>query len=328
MVNTVTSRNKYSDSKIDQFDHSNRFIISTQGTIVPTANFNGERGAIKLQKAMKGLGSDEKVIIEVLTSHSNAQRQEIKKKYKALYGRNLSDDIRGELGGLFEELCLALLAPYHEYLADCIRIAVKNGGGSGQELVEILAPLQSNEAAAIANIYQEKFQTTIESEIQEDWLKDLVISLLSEAGSDDDSISAQTDADRLKQDISDGDLESVTNILRSRRKDELRAAFDLYEGIDEDVKGLLTSSDGKLVYLYLIQIVRNECDYFAERLNSCFRGLDSDDATLIRVITTHSETNLSEIKERYRVLYGKELTEAVSDDTSGDYRKLLLKILG
>lgn len=54
---------------------------------MPAPNFHAERAAIKLQKALKGIGTDERVIIEVLTGHNNNQRQDIKKKYKALYGR-------------------------------------------------------------------------------------------------------------------------------------------------------------------------------------------------------------------------------------------------
>lgn len=33
------------------------------------------------------LGTDEKVIIDILSGHNNAQRQIIKKKYKTIYGR-------------------------------------------------------------------------------------------------------------------------------------------------------------------------------------------------------------------------------------------------
>ena len=42
---------------------------------------------MKLHKAMKGFGTDEKAIIEVLTSCSNVQRQQIKVHYKTMYGK-------------------------------------------------------------------------------------------------------------------------------------------------------------------------------------------------------------------------------------------------
>lgn len=36
---------------------------------------------------MKGLGTDENVIVEVIGTHTNEQRQEIKDKYKTMYGK-------------------------------------------------------------------------------------------------------------------------------------------------------------------------------------------------------------------------------------------------
>ena len=46
-----------------------------------------EDAAIKLRKAMKGLGTDEKVIIEILATHCNSELQLIKDQYKTSYGR-------------------------------------------------------------------------------------------------------------------------------------------------------------------------------------------------------------------------------------------------
>lgn len=36
---------------------------------------------------MKGLGTDENAVVEVIASHTNEQRQAIKDKYKTMYGK-------------------------------------------------------------------------------------------------------------------------------------------------------------------------------------------------------------------------------------------------
>ena len=46
-----------------------------------------EGTSTRLRKAMKGFGTDEKVIIDVLASHCNYELQLIKERYKTLYGR-------------------------------------------------------------------------------------------------------------------------------------------------------------------------------------------------------------------------------------------------
>ncbi|GFS29757.1 annexin-B12 [Trichonephila inaurata madagascariensis] len=97
----------------------------SRGTIEPAANFNAEKVASRLRRAMRGIGTDEKVIIDVLTSHSNSQRQVIKKKYKVMYGMSLEEDIKAELGGHFEDVCLALLTPVAEFIVECLHAAVK-----------------------------------------------------------------------------------------------------------------------------------------------------------------------------------------------------------
>lgn len=58
------------------------FVLQPAPTIKPKSNFVVTEEIDALQKAMKGLGTDEKKIISVLTSCNNAQRQEIAAAYK------------------------------------------------------------------------------------------------------------------------------------------------------------------------------------------------------------------------------------------------------
>jgi hypothetical protein len=46
-----------------------------------------ENASKSLYKAMKGIGTDEKKIIEVICSHTKSQRQEIKKTYMKMYDK-------------------------------------------------------------------------------------------------------------------------------------------------------------------------------------------------------------------------------------------------
>lgn len=58
----------------------------SEATITPNENFNVEEACMSLNKAMKGLGTDEMRIITVVCSHSNEQRQQIKSHYLTMYG--------------------------------------------------------------------------------------------------------------------------------------------------------------------------------------------------------------------------------------------------
>lgn len=53
----------------------------------PVNPFDPKKDAEVLRKAMKGFGTDEKAIIQVLCNRTNAQRQEIAHQFKTLYGK-------------------------------------------------------------------------------------------------------------------------------------------------------------------------------------------------------------------------------------------------
>ena len=62
-----------------------------------------------LYYAMKGAGTDESCLIEVIASRPNWLLQKIKLKYKELYNKELEEDIIGDTSGDFQKLLLGLL---------------------------------------------------------------------------------------------------------------------------------------------------------------------------------------------------------------------------
>lgn len=62
-------------------------MIQRQPTVVGVPNFNAAEDAAALRAAMKGLGTDEQAIIDILTTRSNIQRQAISKAFTHEYGR-------------------------------------------------------------------------------------------------------------------------------------------------------------------------------------------------------------------------------------------------
>ena len=64
--------------------------------------------AKQLHKAIAGLGTKESVLIEIMTTRSNAEIEEIKAAYKKLYSKELEKDIRGDTNGHFQRLLVSL----------------------------------------------------------------------------------------------------------------------------------------------------------------------------------------------------------------------------
>lgn len=146
---------------------------------------------------------------------------------------------------------------------------------------------------------------------------------------------AQEDAQRLYQ-AGEGRLgtdESCFNmILATRSFPQLKATMEAYSRMSN--RDLL-SSVGREFSGYvesglktILQCALNRPAFFAERLYYSMKGAGTDDSTLVRIVVSRSEIDLVQIKQMFTQMYQKTLGTMIASDTSGDYRKLLLAIVG
>lgn len=122
---------------------------------MPHPNFNAAEDGDKLRAAMKGFGTDEAAIIEILTARSNKQRQEIAEYFLREYGRDLIDDLKSELGGKFEDSIIALMHPPTVYLCKQLHKAFSGIGTDEKALVEILCTKSNDELKEIVATYED-----------------------------------------------------------------------------------------------------------------------------------------------------------------------------
>lgn len=88
------------------------------------------------------------------------------------------------------------------------------------------------------------------------------------------------------------------------------------------------SGDLKNAMTTLVQCVRNTPGYFALKLYKSMKGLGTDDSTLIRIVVTRCEVDMVLIKQEFKRMYHKTLADFIKGDTSGNYRKTLLGLIG
>ncbi|GBN18274.1 Annexin A11 [Araneus ventricosus] len=237
----------------------------SRGTILSAANFNAEKAASRLRRAMRGIGTDEKVIIDVLTSHTNVQRQIIKKKYKVMYGIQVktlhygSGSEIGTSGFVFHRNILRKLTPI-------LKTAFKNWR------------LWCSDLTPSDNHYFRHLKQRLASQHFN------VVSVLSDAA-----------AGWLHFLTANSFEETISNAVRRYDK--------------------------------CLECIDNRPAFFARQLHEALNGPGTDDKTVIRILVSRSEIDLSDIQEWYHMKYDEDLSEAIYADTSGDYRKILLKIL-
>uniref|UniRef100_A0A8D0LBC7 Annexin n=1 Tax=Sphenodon punctatus TaxID=8508 RepID=A0A8D0LBC7_SPHPU len=314
---------------------------STQGTIRAASNFDAGRDAEILRKAMKGFGTDEQTIVDVVANRSNDQRQNIKAAFKTMYGKDLIKDLKSELSGNMEELILALFMPTTYYDAWSLRHAMKGAGTQERVLIEILCTRTNQQIQEIVRCYQSEFGRDIEKDIRADTsghFERLLVSMCQGNRDENQTVDyqkAQADAQRLYQ-AGEGKLgtdeSSFNMVLASRSFPQLQATVEVYSKIAN--RDLLSSIGREFSgnvengLKAIVQCALNRPAFFAERLYHSMRGAGTDDSTLVRIIVTRSEIDLVQIKQMFTQMYQKTLATTIASDTSGDYRRLLLAIVG
>uniref|UniRef100_A0A3B3UML7 Annexin n=1 Tax=Poecilia latipinna TaxID=48699 RepID=A0A3B3UML7_9TELE len=307
----------------------------SNGNVRPFVHFNAKHDAEILHKAMKGIGTDEDAILMVLSARSNDQRQQIKAAYKKAYGKDLVSALKSELGGLFENLIVALMTPPVLYDATLLHKAVKGAGTDDQVLIEILASRTGDQIKDISKVYKKEFGGKLEKDISSDtggsYGRLLVILLQVESGPPG-KIMIMRDLYAAGEGKFGTDEEKFITILGNRSSEHLQKVFDAYKkisgsDIEDSIKGEITGNLEDLL-LAVVKCVRNVPGFFAESLYKSMRRAGTDDDTLMRIMVTRSEVDMLDIRANFKKMYGQSLYTTIQEDTAGDYQKALLYLCG
>ena len=300
-----------------------------------------QQDADALRKAMKGFGCDENAIIEICIHRTNAQRLEIVKAYKSAYGRDLLADLKSELHGKFEDAMIALFTDPIEFDADELRKAMKGAGTNEDTLIEIIASRPAPILKQIKDKFNEKYKRDLEADVKSETsgtLRKLLIALLQcnrSTNTMPDPAQCASIADEIYKagEAKLGTDESIFNkYFCSLSPHELAAVSREYhkltghtilQAIDKEFSG-----DSKKTLKTIVYVTLSSSEYFATRVHDAVKGLGTKDHLLIRVLVSRSEIDMPQIKQYYKQLFGKDMYEDVKNDISGDYRKLMLGIIG
>ena len=302
--------------------------------------FDPKADADILKNALKGIGNDKEAIINLASTRTNQQRLQIRDAYKASYGTDLISDFKSELSGHLKDILVAMF--YHPIEYDCLslRSAMKGIGTDEDTLIEIIA---TRPGYMIKKII-ERYPTIVEGRNLVEDIKSetsgsfrrLLISLLQGSRSDNTNPDVE-ECEKIAKELYEagekkwGTDDSVFNKIFSLRSPMEIACISrayhkltghtILQAINNEFSG-----DIKKLLTAVVYAVISPSEFFATKVNKAIKGLGTNDKLLIRIMVTRNEIDMPFIRQYYKQLFKKDMIEEIKGDTSGDYRKLIIRL--
>ena len=292
------------------------------------------RQCISKPKNMAGL-------INIVAHRSNEQRQYISQEYFRQFKKSLFDDLKSELSGNFEDAVIALFYTPEDYDCYQLRKAMKGLGTNEDTLIEILATRSNERINRIKQRYNEMYNRNLVADVESDtsgFFREILKKLL-EANRPNNPYPDEQECSRNAKELYDAGVQkkgkeqlTYLYILTQKSREELATISKIYykwysKTLFQEIESLF-SGDARRVLKAIVYALLSPSEYFAYRIHKAIKGLGTNDTILIRVLVSRDEIDINRIKRYYKQLYQKELYQAVSEDVSGDYRALLLELIG
>jgi hypothetical protein len=281
---------------------------------------------------MKGLGTDDSVLISIMTSRSKAQLQAIAEAFLREYKKSLEKDIIGDTSGNYCTLLCDLLRPILGYKVESIRKAVRGIGTRESILIDVITQSSNAEIAMIKQQYPD-----VERDVSKDTsgnFRKVLLEILKgnrqETSVIDDSRAQAVahevyKAGEMRLGTNDSKFVDIMTTYSPYFLDRVNFHYtklygnSLYKAIEKE-----TSGDYKDA---LIACAKPPDIYFADRLKRATRGLGTDDWGLIYIFSLHDKAQLKHIAKVYTDRGHGNLALDIERDTSGNYRKTLISLL-
>ncbi|PON81883.1 Annexin [Trema orientale] len=291
----------------------------------------------RLRKAFQ----DEAAIISILAHRNANQRSSIRQTYFETYGEDLLKALDSELSGDFgRAVHLWTLHPAERDALVAYEAIRKNTTSSYYVLLEIASARTSRELFQARENYHARFKRSLEEDVAHHTTGDfrkLLVPLVSAYRYDGPEVNmglANSEAIILHEKILEkaDNHEELIRILTTRSKAQLSATLNHYKdqfgnNINKDLK-----TDPKDDFLALlrttIKCLTSPEKYFEKVVRFSIKGLGTDEEALTRVVVTRAEVDMKRVIEEYYRRNSVPLETDIKGDTSGDYERMLLALLG
>ncbi|MBA0813498.1 hypothetical protein Gohar_027343 [Gossypium harknessii] len=311
-----------------------------------------DRDAVLANVAIKKLSPDHHVIVEISCTRSPEELLAVRRAYQARYKHSLEEDVAAHTKGDTRKAYHVEVRKEVKLRASVLVSKARSDAWISLSLEDLrpseIAPTSIDITTSNRGVQSDSVGLRSSRHIKEvkgcrslvpEMLSDdqLLVALVSAFRYDGEEINtrvANSEAKILHEAVKDKEFnhEDIIRILSTRSKMQLMATFNRYRDdhgttITKNLEG--DSGDEFLKALRTtIRCLNDPKKYFEKVLRNSIRRVGTDEDALTRVIVTRAEKDLKDIKELYHKRNSVPLDQAVAKDTTGDYKALLLTLLG
>ncbi|KAF2492821.1 Annexin [Lophium mytilinum] len=293
-----------------------------------------------VEKAMKGIGTNEKELIRVLSKPDPAKMNSIRLQYSAKYKKDLITEIKRETSGYLEQGLVALVWGPLTHDAHMLYEAMKGFGTKETVLDDVLLCRSNADINAIKAEYQTIFHKTLEADLRGDLsgATEQMYMMVIGARRNEDSVPVipqQIDQDiaELQRSLGNAinkDAVQVCQILTSRNDNQIRAIAQGYQqkfhkSLASVVKGRFSGHmEDALLLIIARGIDRAASD--ADQLEATMAGMGTKDKLLVdRVVRIHwNRQYMNQVEAAFKAKYKTTLINRIKGETRGDQERLLV----
>ena len=302
------------------------------------------REAEALRGAMKGFGTNEATLIQVLSRPDPLQMATLHRTFDQRFMRNLLKDIEKETSGYLREGVLALVRGPLEEDVHLLNKAIMGLGTKESLLDDVLLGRSNADINAIKAAYQHHHRRTLESDVRNDLsLKTERLFTMVLAGTRAEE-TAPVYPQQVDQDVSElyrategtkmgTDQMTVCSILSQRSDGQIRAIAQAYHSrYHRELSQVIAKEFSGHMKDALLRILgcgldRAKADTHA--LEDSMKGMGTKDELLVtRVVRMHwDRQHMQQVKGAYKHFFKRELSQRIKGETSGDYQRLMVALV-
>eukprot|EP00069_Balaena_mysticetus_P013226 bmy_21994T0 len=281
-------RDLVSDLKEKLSDHFKAVMV---GLMYPPPSYD----AHELWHAMKGAGTDENCLIDILASRTNGEIFQMREAYYLQYSRDLQEDIYSETSGHFRDTLVNLVQGTREEGYTDPATAAQDAMVTGQPWGDrgtLGTPAWGRGATWRPVMFQVLWETCQQRTGEHKTLLQMILC-----------------------------NKSYQQLWLVFQEFQTISGQDIVDAINECYDGSFQE-----LLVAIVLCVRDKPAYFAYRLYSAIHDFGFHNKTVIRILIARSEIDLMTIRKRYKERYGKSLFHDIKHFASGHYEKALLAI--